>query len=123
MRKWTALVSIVGVGAGAGISGGCSRGDQTDGEAPSLILTSPTSDTVGGSVLIAADAQDASGIDKVRFSVDAAVLFDDFTAPYQTIWLAGLGASGAHTLKVEAFDGAGSTTTITKVVIVTDSKQ
>jgi hypothetical protein len=123
MRKWTALGAIVGVAAVAGMSGGCSLGTQSDGDSPILILTSPTTDTVAGSVLIAADAQDPSGINKVRFSVDAAVLFDDLTAPYQTLWQTGPATEGAHTLKAEAFDGSGNTTTVTKLVIVTGPKQ
>ena len=123
MRKWSALLAIAGVGVGAWGAGGCSLGNQTDSAAPGLILTSPTTDTVAGSVVISADAQDESGIDRVRFSVDNKVLYDDFSAPYETVWQSGPSAGGPHTLKVEATDGTGNTSSITKVVIVTDPKQ
>jgi hypothetical protein len=122
-RRWTALVALAGVAGTAGLAGGCSLGTQSDGESPSLIITSPTTDTVSGTVVFSADAVDASGIAKVRFSVDATLLVEDLTVPYETVWHSGPASKGAHTLKAEAFDLSGNSTLVTKVVIVTDPKQ
>ncbi len=117
------VIGLAAVGIGALFAAGCSLGGQTDSDSPILIITSPTSDTVSGAVLFSADARDASGIAKVRFSVDNTVLIEVFTAPYSTVWQTGVGLTASHTLKAEAFDPTGNSTLVTKVVIVTAPKQ
>jgi hypothetical protein len=103
------------------VGSGCGLGPTTDGDPPVLILTAPTSDTVSGNFPITADAQDVSGIAKVRFSVDNSLLLDDDTAPYATSWETK--AEGIHTIKVDATDRAGNSASVTKVIVVVDGRQ
>lgn len=82
---------------------GC-ESDHTD---PFIDLTFPLDGAVldaGSVVTITAEASDASGIDRVQFFVDDALVHADFSAPYSYTWNP---SPGEHTLKVRAIDHCG----------------
>ncbi len=76
---------------------------------PSVSLTAPASGaTVSGSVAMAATAADAeSGVARVEFSVDGVLLGTDPSSPYTSTWNASAVTPGAHTIRAQAFNGAG----------------
>jgi len=74
---------------------------------PTVSLTSPTSGqqfNTGTSVSLAANASDNSGVSRVEFRVDGALVSTDTTSPYSfsTTTL----AAGSHTAQATAFDNA-----------------
>ncbi len=85
---------------------------KTDFTAPTVKITSPLYDaTVSGIVVVAADASDASGIQKVEFYLDgtgiANLLGADLDAPYGFSWNTLQVANGTHYLYVKAYDKSG----------------
>jgi Bacterial Ig domain len=116
LLAFSAAVASVALGCGLGT-------DNQDHGAPSVVITSPTTDTVFGSVVFSVDASDDVGVKSVRFTVDTTVLFVDFDAPYTTVWSPGRTGVGAHQLKAEAFDSAGNSSTTSKVVVVVSGPQ
>lgn len=92
---------------------------QSDLDSPLLEILSPQqADTVSGLVSFQVAAQDAGGIDVVKFYVDGALLTTDLRAPYQTVWNTGSASLGPHALRAEAIDLAGNASTETVVVVV-----
>jgi subtilisin family serine protease len=91
-------------------------GDTTP---PTVTITSPTPGaTVSGGVSVTASASDASGISKVAFYRDAAVLLGTATAsPYVISWDSSTVSAGAHTLYAVATDNPGNSGTSTSVGI------
>jgi hypothetical protein len=118
MMAYWRVVAMAGV---AGALAGCfgDLADQTDTDSPILAITSPRqADTVSGLVSIQADALDSGGIDVVKFFVDGTLLTTDLRAPYQTVWNTNSVTKGAHSLRVEATDLVGNSSTESIVVIV-----
>jgi len=75
--------------------------------APAVGLTSPTSGqqfNQGSTVTLSATASDNSGVARVEFRVDGALVNSDTGAPY-SFGVAGL-AAGSHTAQATAFDNA-----------------
>lgn len=109
-----------GIGALAAVAIGC-FGDlntQSDLDPPILQITAPQpEDTVGGLVIIQADAIDEFGVASVRFYIDGTLLSTDFVTPYQAVWNAN-GLSGEHVIKVEAKDETGNQSSQSIRVIV-----
>lgn len=93
--------------------------NQSDLDSPLLQILSPQqADTVSGLVSFQVAAQDAGGIDVVKFYADGALLTTDLRAPYQTVWNTGSASLGPHVLRAEAIDLAGNTSTESVVVVV-----
>ena len=81
-----------------------------DDQSPLLLLRIP--DTLSGTVTIAADAQDDTGVDRVVFDVDGVPVHTDFTFPFE--WACdtrGLD-DASHIFGGGAFDVAGNETTV-----------
>jgi hypothetical protein len=91
-------------------------GDTTP---PTVNIMSPAPGaTVSGSVSVTAGASDASGISKVAFYRDAAVLLGTATAsPYAILWDSSTVSAGAHTLYAVATDNAGNAGTSASIGI------
>ena len=121
MRTTVTILLLAGFGALVGSA--CSLGPTTDGDSPALIITAPSTDSVSGAVPFSASAADPSGIARVKFFVDDVLLADDLTTPYATVWNTTPAIQGPHELKVEATDGVGNTTSLTKVVVVIEGRQ
>jgi hypothetical protein len=93
-----------------------------DTTAPTVSLTAPTSgQTVSGSTVslaaTAADEAGGSGLSKVDFKIDGAIVNTDTTSPYQYSWNSGTVADGSHTVQAVATDGAGNTTSTTTITV------
>jgi hypothetical protein len=86
---------------------------------PTVSITSPTPGaTVSGNVSVTASASGGSGIGRVAFYRDAAVVLGTATAsPYAITWDSSTASAGAHTLYAVATDNAGNTGTSTLVDI------
>ncbi|HET6615556.1 MAG TPA: Ig-like domain-containing protein, partial [Dehalococcoidia bacterium] len=96
--------------------------DSGDSTPPAVNITSPGDGaTVSGTVSIAASANDASGVQKVRFWVDNSYLSFDLTAPYSKNWNTIGWADGAHVIKVQAVDTVGNESAIVTVTVTIDS--
>lgn len=81
-------------------------GDTTN---PAVSITAPTSgSTVSGSVNLAANATDASGINLVEFYVDNAKVGTATSAPYSFSWDSTKVANGTKTLSAKAYDTVGN---------------
>ncbi len=114
------LLTRAGLAGLAAITIGC-FGDlstQSDLDPPIIQITSPlANDTVGGLVIIQATAADAFGVASVRFYIDDVLLFTDFVTPYQAPWNS-TGLTGNHSIKAEARDEAGNSSSQTIGVVV-----
>ncbi|MGH8370786.1 MAG: LamG-like jellyroll fold domain-containing protein, partial [Gammaproteobacteria bacterium] len=84
-------------------------------------MTNPTAGTsVSGTVTLAADASDSTGISKVQFQMDGTNLGSAATqAPYAVSWDTNGTAAGTHTLTATATDTAGLSTTSNPVSVTT----
>ena len=88
------------------VDNGCS-----DATGPTVTLTSSAAgSTVDGTVTIAAQISDATGVDKARFFVDQQSIHLDTAPPWQTTWDASSAADGSHEILVRAFDVCGNVT-------------
>jgi hypothetical protein len=77
---------------------------------PSVVLVSPESNAVvQGEVLLAAEASDDVGVERVQFFVDGSMLVDDASVPHQAIWDSDLFSEGLHLIRALARDTAGQT--------------
>ncbi|TFH46148.1 MAG: hypothetical protein E4G94_03055 [ANME-2 cluster archaeon] len=85
---------------------------------PSVTISNPGNGaTVSGSITITTVPIDDSGIDKVDFYIDDALLAET-TDPYQTTWDTITIPDGSHTIKAIATDTIGQTASDTITVIV-----
>ena len=85
-------------------------------------MTAPTAGaTLAGSVSATATASDVSGVSKVEFRIDGALVATDTASPYTYAWDTTTAADGAHSMDVTAYDPAGNTTTRTVAVTVTNA--
>ncbi len=97
----------------------------SDSTPPTVQITSPTaSQTVSGSVNIAATVADnsgGSGLQKVEYLIDNGLLATQTTGPFQTAWNTALTADGSHAVNVRATDIAGNVSTGTVTVTVANN--
>ena len=78
---------------------------------PVVVLTAPAngSTVTDGSVALTAIASDAgSGVARVEFRVDGALIASDPSAPYAATWNAASATAGGHTILATAYDVAGN---------------
>ncbi len=81
----------------------------SDTTAPTVTLTAPvTGATLSATVSLTATAADDTGVDRVEFSVDGAVLSTDTAAPYEASLDTTPYGDGFHALSATAYDGAGN---------------
>jgi len=87
-----------------------------DGQAPTVTITKPSDgETVSGTVTIQAEATDRgikgkapSGIQKVEFYIDGALVGADTTSPYTYSWNTdSLQYGSTHTIQAKAYDNTG----------------
>ncbi|RMG66633.1 MAG: hypothetical protein D6715_06455 [Calditrichaeota bacterium] len=87
---------------------------QGDIKAPKVTILFPAANSIfsastQGTINVAADASDESGIDRVEFFIDGVFKSADSTAPYEYLWdLAPFADGQTHTVYVKAFDKAGN---------------
>ncbi|MFP2957627.1 M20/M25/M40 family metallo-hydrolase [Myxococcus sp. 1LA] len=85
---------------------------------PEVAITAPTTgSTVSGVTNVTVTATDASGVNRVEFLVDDALIATDTTAPYSFNWDTAAASNGSHTLKARAVDGAGNPETSSEVIV------
>lgn len=76
-----------------------------DATPPVVSVTAPAAgSSLQGTVVLAAEASDASGVARVEFYADAILVGIDSTAPYAVPWDTTLVANGSHTLLARAYD-------------------
>src|SRR3954451_9776214 len=89
---------------------------------PAVAVTAPAAGTVSGTIALAADASDASGIASVQFAVDGTAVGPKLTStPYTTTLDTTTLANGPHAVVATAVSGAGVSAT-SAAVTVTVSK-
>ncbi len=88
--------------------------------APAVQITSPSSGAVvSGDVAITAVATDEqSGIARVEFRVDGALISSSAAEPYAATWDASAATAGSHTIQVTAYDGAGNSASASETVTI-----
>lgn len=110
-----ALLTVVGNGLGGSAQHGVAT--RIDNTPPAVALTAPASGTsVRGTIALAADASDASGVASVAFHVDGALLATVTSAPWSVAWTPAR-RSGWHTITAVATDAAGNTATSAAVSV------
>jgi peptidoglycan/xylan/chitin deacetylase (PgdA/CDA1 family) len=92
---------------------------RIDTEAPSVVITSPANgSTVKGNVRVSADATDAaSGIVRVSFYANGALIGTRTSSPYFVNWQTNKLPRGQYTLTAVAADAAGNTRVSAPVVV------
>lgn len=93
---------------------------RTDATRPAVWIISPAHEApyVSGTIGLAAEAKDESGIAGVRFFVDGTQVGSELTAaPYATVWDTTAMSDGAHALVAVARDAAGNTAASAPVAI------
>jgi hypothetical protein len=125
IHKLLILTLLGGISAcsGNGVAEPGSQDDPADPDPsadvtpPSVSITNPgAGDVVDGTVVISANAADASGISSVSFYVDGTELAEDSAAPFSATWDP---EPGAHTLSVVAKDASEQQNESTASVSVT----
>ena len=103
---WLAAMAILTFGSAACFG---DVNSQTDTDSPFVDIIFPRADsTVAGLVTISATVQDAFGVDKVTFTIDGNLLFEDRLPPFQANWNTTSVGNGAHSIRVEATDPSGN---------------
>ena len=81
--------------------------DSADVTAPTVNVTAPaTGATVSGIVDVTATASDASGVTKVEFYLDGALVGTDTASPFVFTWDTTKATNGSHGLMAKAYDAA-----------------
>lgn len=90
-----------------------------DTAAPTVSITSPLQNaTVSGVIPVNANAADASGISKVAFYADGALVGTDTTSPYSVSWnTASYAHNSSHALVAKAYDPANNVGTSAAVTV------
>ena len=114
MRRWAGAAALAGLWA-------CGFPDDVDSFGPDVTITSPNTQIVRGVALFAADVSDDSGVDKVRFLVDGTLIFEDKLAPFTTDWDTRTVADGNHTVRVDAYDLSGNSSSASRSVLVSNA--
>jgi subtilisin family serine protease len=88
-----------------------------DTQAPSVSILSPSNGAkVNGNVTVSVSATDNVGVTRVELYVDGVLTAKSTSSPFSTNWNSRKSSTGAHTLRVRAYDAAGNyadSTTIT----------
>jgi hypothetical protein len=96
-----------------------SRADTT---APGVVLTNPADgSTIGSSVVLTAAATDDTGVQRVEFLIDGAVVNRDDLAPYQLVADTSGLANGTHTLTAIAYDTSGNASAPSSITVTKGS--
>lgn len=94
-----------------------------DRAAPSVSISSPTAGaTLNGVISLQASATDDTGVTRVDFIVDGALIASDTTAPFGADWDSTMTADGSHTLTAKAYDGRNNATTSAPVTLNTQQQ-
>lgn len=100
------------------ISSQGSGSTPADTTAPTTSITSPSNGaTVSGTVSVTANASDDTGVSRVDFLVDGAVVGSDSSSPYSFSWNSTTASNGSHTLASRAYDAAGNSATSASVSV------
>jgi hypothetical protein len=94
-------------------------GSVAQGPRVSLATPGAGSTVTGGTVRLAASAEDDRRVDQVDFLVDGAVAGSDTTTPFEMHWNSVTVANGTHNITVRATDDAGNQTTTSTAASVT----
>lgn len=89
---------------------------------PLVVLTSPgIGSTVSYTVSVSASASDTSGIAKVEFYNESALIGTDTTSPYSIGWDTSTVVDGTYGLSAKAYDTVGNTRISTLVSVITSN--
>lgn len=92
-----------------------------DATRPAVTMTAPTSATVSGTVTVAANATDDTGVVAVQFLLDGSALGAELpggsSSSYSTVWDTTGTADGTHSLTAVARDAAGNSATATSLTV------
>lgn len=117
--KVTASDAAGNIGS-ASVSVNVNNVSVTDTTPPVVSIVSPISGAsvtkVTGSVTITASAQDNVAVSQVSFYVDNVLKCTDTSTPYSCAWNTKKASTGAHTLKVTAWDTSGNSASATSTV-------
>ncbi len=80
-----------------------------DTQAPAILITSPVSSKVSGSVPVDVSYSDNIGVTRVELYVNGQKFATDDIAPFAFAWDTSLLSNGAYTLVAYAYDAAGNT--------------
>lgn len=87
---------------------------------PTASIASPNSGAVlEGTATVTATATAAEGVEQVRFFLDGARVFTDFTSPYQWTWNTTTANDGPHALHVQVVDRCGGVDNSATVTVET----
>lgn len=89
-----------------------------DSTAPTVSLTSPSTSTINGVIVVSATASDNVGVTQVQFTLNGTVLGVDTVAPYAISWSSRFVVDGVYLFGVTARDAAGNTRSATRTVTV-----
>jgi hypothetical protein len=86
---------------------------------PTVSITSPLNGaTVNGTITVAANASDSTGVAGVQFKLDGANLgAEDITSPYSVLWDTST-LTGSHSLTAVARDAAGNTAFSSAITVI-----
>lgn len=91
-----------------------------DTQAPTVVLSQPSSNKVGPTMMMAASASDNAGVNRVEFLVDGVLKATDSTAPYgASVSMSGYADGSQHTIAARAYDTSNNmSSTVTRTVTV-----
>jgi methionine-rich copper-binding protein CopC len=92
-----------------------------DANPPTVAITAPAPGPVGGTVTVAADADDDVGVTQVLFFADAVLIGTAVSAPYEIQWDSTTVSDGAVSLTARASDACGNETTSAAVDVDVDN--
>lgn len=115
--------SVCADGSSGCAGSGSGGGGTTDTTPPTVSLAAPANNaTVSGSVSVAANASDDTGVVGVQFQLDGNNLgSEDTSSPYSTTWNTSGVSNGTHTLTAVARDAAGNTKTSSTVTVTVNN--
>jgi hypothetical protein len=89
-------------------------------QGPTVSITSPTNGAVisTGSVTINVSATDKTGVKKVEFYTNSALIGQDTSSPYSFRWSIRKGTTGSQTIMVKAYNAAGVSSQSSVSVVV-----
>jgi hypothetical protein len=93
-----------------------------DTEPPTVSITSPTGGAVSGTVQIAANAGDNTGVASVAFYIDGNRIASDTTSPYSLDWNSNNHPNGTAQLVARAYDSAGNEGISQTVSVMVDNQ-
>ena len=96
----------------------CLSDTISDSGPPVVVITSPSTERVSGTITLKATVVDESGVDAVAFFVDDAKLVELRVEPYEYLWNSRSVANGQHVLRVTAKDIGGNTAVATRSMTV-----